>query len=136
MRRNRVTLEDCWLEYLSSIDTDGQLGVTISLAHAPLSRVRAGPGRSVGGNGGLLTGIRYDQRLDEIEVTVARNDNGWRAVRYFLLEPRSIVVEESATGKTVRIHDASGLCTVIRLSRLIHYDRPAGALDGIFESKL
>jgi Family of unknown function (DUF5335) len=63
-----------------------------------------------------LHAIRYDANADEIELAVGIGIGPRAALRYFVSAPRSIVVEELDEVKVLRVVDASGLQTLIRVS--------------------
>ncbi len=65
-----------------------------------------------------LDGIGYDPVRDEIEVAARLGPGSGASLRYFVCAPRAIVVSETAPQvKLLRVIDANGTQTLIRLRR-------------------
>jgi hypothetical protein len=65
-----------------------------------------------------LHGINYNHVSDEIEVAARLGPGSGASLRYFVGEPRAIVVAETAPQVTLlQVTDASGAQTLIRLRR-------------------
>jgi hypothetical protein len=65
-----------------------------------------------------LHGINYNHLSDEIEVATRLGPGAGASLRYFVCAPRAIVVAETAPQVTLlRVTDASGAQTLIRLRR-------------------
>jgi hypothetical protein len=96
-----------------------------------LVRVALAPADSDGGEDARwrpLQTARYDDELDEIELTVIV-DRG-AVLRYLLASPRCVVVEERSDERVLRVHDASGLETVIRVRERAAVDRSRDRCEG------
>ena len=64
-----------------------------------------------------LHAIRYDSDADELEVTIGGATPGGAVLRYFVAAPRAIHLEERDLGKVISVDDASGVRTLIHVSR-------------------
>lgn len=97
-----------WRDYLAALGDGAPMVARIALGSLGCA---SAAGRA---HGHRLLSISYDDRADEIEVHVGRpaSETG---LRYFIPEPRSIVVQESARALGVVVDDASGVRTVIEL---------------------
>jgi hypothetical protein len=63
----------------------------------------------------LLRKVSYDVDKDVLEFAVSTHLDGGPPLRYFISAPRAVSVEESGDTRVIRVHDASGTCTMIRL---------------------
>jgi hypothetical protein len=94
------------------LDQSGLLVVRVAASHAD-------------GHGGLeaarwrsLQMARYDVELDELELTVASGQGA--TLRYLVSNPRLATTEEWPSERVLRVYDACGMETVIRVR-----ERPA-----------
>jgi hypothetical protein len=117
-----MTLDNgSWSEYFDSINVRAErLRAAVTLARVPLPPARAGRHGGRPARGGLLEAIRFNRRLDEIEVAISQNGASGASVRYFVPSPRSVTVEDFSFGKLISITDSDGLSTVISLTSLDH----------------
>jgi hypothetical protein len=98
-----------WSEYLDSVFAagDGRLAaVAVAAGERHLHSDRRRP----------LHAIRYRAEADELEVVVGAGRGA--ALRYLISAPQSIVVEELAHAKVLRVADDSGVQTDIQVSDL------------------
>ena len=109
---------DHWHSVLGSlVDDRAPLLVRIALAHADGD----GPGAV---RWRPLHAARYDSELDEIELSVAVERGA--TLRYLVSRPRRVVVEEHPGQRVLRVYDASGLETVIRVCELSNVECARG----------
>jgi hypothetical protein len=67
---------------------------------------------------------RYDEELDEIELAVVVERGA--LLRYLLSSPRRVLIEEQPGERVLRVHDASGFETVIRVRERANGARSRG----------
>jgi hypothetical protein len=96
-----------WRAYLDSL-VDGA-----SARLAAVTLAQAGPLGDCERLRRPLQAIRYQAQADELEVVVGAG--GHSALRYFISTPRSILIEELAGAKVLRVADATGQQTAIHL---------------------
>ena len=97
---------------------DQRLGASVEVARVSLSPERAERGGPAGRHDRLLAGIRYDKGRDEIEVCIRSHLGRDHSIRFFLSSPRSVTAEEVEGEKLIRVSDANGVDTLIRLVEL------------------
>ncbi len=118
--RSQVPLDGGWQEYFDAITAGGRhLKATVELARVSLSPGPADQGEPASRQDGLLAGIRYDRRQDEIEIRIRRRGARGHSVRFFLPAPRGVTIEERDEHKLIRVSDADGVCTEITLVELL-----------------
>jgi hypothetical protein len=104
--------QEHWREYLASLVTGGAPRL------ASVTLAQAGQNGRPDRLERPLQAIRYQAEADELEVVVGGARDA--ALRFYISTPRSIVVEELDGAKVLRVADARGMQTVIRLCDAAH----------------
>ena len=116
-RRLRLKSEQ-WHSILAFlVEQDGSLLARVALSHADGDEIESVRWRP-------LRTLHYDAELDELELTVAAERGA--TLRYLVSSPRCVLFEAQLGQRVLRVNDASGVETVIRVRERSRVDGASG----------